>query len=92
MKKICLLPVETQLACCPLRLRSVSSYGQRAASSSSSSSLFSSLHPPGWSGPRVDGQRVYSSSFHSNMLVTRQQAYCVKLHLACLQDVNASLR
>lgn len=71
------LPVETQQACCPLRLRSVSSYGQRAASSSSSSSLFSSPHhPPGWCGPRVDGQHVYSSSFHSNMLVKGNGRYC----------------
>lgn len=85
---MCVLPVETQQVCCQLRLRSVSSYGQRAASSSSSSSLFSSLHLPGWNGLREDGQRVYSSSFHSNMLVTRQEANCVNVHLTCLRDFN----
>lgn len=83
------LPVETQQVCCQLRLRSVSSCGQKAASFSSSSSLFSSLHPPGWSGLREDGRHVYSSFSHSNMLVTRQQAYFVMLHLTCLIDLNA---
>lgn len=86
------LPVETQPACCPPRLMSVSSYGQRVASFSSSSSLFSSLHLPGWSGPQVDGQLVYSSSSHNNMLVTRQWAQGVKLHLACVKDLSTSAR
>lgn len=84
----CVLPVETRQVCCLLMLKSVSSYGQITAFSSSSASLFSSLLPPGWNGLQVDGQHVYSSSFHSNMLVTRPQVYCVMLDLACLKDFN----
>lgn len=72
-------PVANQRACCPPRPRSVSSCGQKAASSSSSSGRASSPRLPGWSVPLVDGQRVYSSSFHSNMLVTWRQAYSLKL-------------
>lgn len=81
------IPVATPQACCPLRPRSVSSYGQTAASSSSSSCPSSSLRLPGWYVPLVDGQRVYSSSCHSNMLVTWRQAYRVKLYLMRINDV-----
>lgn len=74
-----LVPVETQQVCCPLRLRSASSYAQRAASSSSSFSLSSSLPPQGWCGPLVDGRHACSSSSRSNTLATRSKTDCVKL-------------
>lgn len=81
------IPVATPQACCPLRPRSVSSYGQTAASSSSFFCPSSSLRLPGWYVPLVDGQRVYSSSCHSNTLVTWRQAYRVKLYLMRINDV-----
>lgn len=81
---MCAVPVETRQGCCPMKQRSVSFCGRTAASSSSSSSLSSSLLPPGWSGPRVGGPHVWISSCHSNTLVTRQQVYCVMLHLTGL--------